>query len=167
MGDEEIDNILSKRIDNIPSGLFEWTNNINYPTHEEVRSKMINTYLNKTHSIQNELPIERSFRNNKRANTSQLSDFSKKEKSCDTHEEHIETNFDENENRKIDDKYYNEIINKNCYKIDEVNEKMIVVNQSTRNLINTILESTFNNIISEAIFSETDLSEQTKIFFYK
>jgi len=60
-----------------------------------------------------------------------------------------------------------EIIGKNCYSNIEVNEKMIVVNSDSRDLINMILESTFNNIIAEAIFGETDLTEQTKIFFYK
>lgn len=168
--DEEFDDILSNRIDNSPSGLFEWTGDINYPTHEEVRSKMINNYLNKTISNLTEPhpTNERSFRTKNRANTSQQSEASRREKDKQsTDEESLEHIFNDTEDRRIEDKYYNEVINKNCYKINEVNEKMIVVNESTRNLINTILESTFNNIISEAIFAETDLSEQTKIFFYR
>jgi hypothetical protein len=133
---------------------------------------MINTYLNKASINLSELQHEKiPKRNNNRSNTSQQSrsETSRKEKeekrSLD--EESFDNIFTDAEDAKIDDKYYNEVINKNCYTINEVNEKMIVVNEHTRNLINTILESTFSNIISEAIFGETDLTEQTKIFFYK
>lgn len=75
--------------------------------------------------------------------------------------------FNDNEEMKIEDNYIQEVIGKNCYSIVEVNEKIIVVNSESKNLINMILESTFNNIIAEAIFGETDLTEQTKIFFLK
>jgi hypothetical protein len=133
---------------------------------------MINTYLNKASINLTEPQYEKNYpkRNNNRASTSQQSrsETSKKEKEEKRiDEESFDNIFTDSEDARIDDKYYNEVINKNCYTINEVNEKMIVVNENTRNLINTILESTFSNIISEAIFGETDLTEQTKIFFYK
>ena len=132
---------------------------------------MINTHLNKAASNQSEISYERSFKRTQNRNnvSSQQSEISRKERderrtSVDLTLDNI---FTDEEDARIDDKYYNEVINKNCYSIKEVNEKMIVVNENTQNLISTVLESTFSNIISEAIFGETDLTEQTKIFFYK
>ncbi len=79
----------------------------------------------------------------------------------------LDMNFAEGEDLKMEDKYMNEIIGKIGYSTSEVNEKMLLVNDDSKNLINSILEDTFFNIISEAVFGETDLSEQTKIFFLK
>ncbi len=163
--------MLSTRLDDSPLGLFEWTSNTNYPTQEEIRAQILNNYLTKANSNQNEIN-NFSFINTKRnpmntrGNTSsQQSDKSKDEvKKSETSFDNL---FTDNEEVKIDDKYLHEIITKNCYNNVEVNEKMIVVNSESRNLINMILESTFNNIIAEAIFGDTDLTEQTKIFFYK
>jgi len=79
----------------------------------------------------------------------------------------LDMNFGEGEDLKMEDKYMNEIIGKIGYSTSEVNEKILLVNDESKNLINSILENTFFNIISEAVFGESDLSEQTKIFFLK
>ena len=160
-------------MDNSPLGLYEWTTNTNFPTQEEIRGKIMTNYLFKANTHQLELnnpPVTNSKRNhlNTRGNTSsQQSDKSKDEAGKRTSDISFDNVFDDNEEMKIEDRYIQEVIGKNCYSNVEVNEKMIVVNSESRNLINMILESTFNNIIAEAIFGETDLSEQTKIFFFK
>ncbi len=79
----------------------------------------------------------------------------------------LDINFGEGEDLKMEDKYMKEIINKMSYSTTEVNEKIILVNDESKNFISSILENTFFNIISEAVFAETDLSEQTKIFYLK
>lgn len=171
--EEEFDILLSDRLDNSPLGLYEWTTNMNFPTHEEVREKIITNYLSKVNINQLELnnpSMSNSKRNhlNTRGNTSsQQSDKSKDEAGKRLSDLSFDNIFDDNEEMKIEDKYIQEVIGKNSYSKVEVNERMIVVNSESRNLINMILESTFNNIISEAIFGETDLTEQTKIFFFK
>lgn len=83
--EEEFDNLLSTRLDNSPLGLNEWTTNINFPTHEEVRDKIMANNLSKANINQqelNNLPVIISKRNhlNTRGNTSsQQSEKSKDE----------------------------------------------------------------------------------------
>ena len=51
--------------------------------------------------------------------------------------------------------------------VGEINESLALVNEESRKIIsNEIMESTIYNIISEAIYGETDLSEKTRIYFF-
>lgn len=79
----------------------------------------------------------------------------------------LDANFNEGEDLKMEDKYMKELIGKMGYSTKEVNEKILLVNEESKNFIHMVLENTFFNIISEAVFAETDLSEQSKIFFLK
>jgi hypothetical protein len=79
----------------------------------------------------------------------------------------LDTNFEEGEDLKMENKYMNEIINMMSYTNAEVSEKILVVNEDSKNFIVSILENTFFNIVSEAVFGETDLSEKSKIYFLK
>ena len=173
--EEQFDSLLTDRLDNSPMALYDFTNNINFPTQEEVKSKMMNNYLFRAIANQNELNATLNNTNRRnhvytRANISSQQSENSKEK-LETNLKNLETSFDNNftesEENKIENKYLQEIIAKNCFSTVEVNEKMILVNQQSRNLIHSIIDNTFSNIIAEAIFGETDLSEQTKIFFYK
>lgn len=177
--------MLIERLDNSPLGLYEFTSNENNPTHEEVKSKMINNYYMKAinnlnennNSFNNSVFAKRNHLNTRTNLPSQHTENSKfKEESGNKEQKEIiprysESSFDniftDNKETKIEDKYMQEIIRKNGYTNVEVNEKIIVVNQESKNLINLILENTINNIIAEAIFGDTDLTEQTKIFYFK
>lgn len=79
----------------------------------------------------------------------------------------LDTNFEEGEDLKMEHKYMNEIVNMMSYTNAEVSEKILVVNEDSKNFISSILENTFFNIVSEAVFGETDLSEKSKIYFLK
>merc|ERR1711957_931475 len=79
----------------------------------------------------------------------------------------LDTNFEEGEDIKMESKYMNEIINMVSYSNAQVSEKILVVNEDSKNFISSVLENTFFNIVSEAVFGETDLSEKSKIYFLK
>ena len=69
--------------------------------------------------------------------------------------------FCDEEDLRIEEKYSRELINKYKLTIPEVNESLSLVNQESRKLIsNNIMETSNNNIISEAVYGETDLTEK-------
>jgi len=181
--DKRFDDLLTERLEQQPLSIYQWTNNQNYASQEDVRNKIITNYLNITTSNMTDLNSS-NIMTTKRNLMAQQRNISSKEsthsKSKESEENRLrrahlmelmckdlDMNFAEGEDLKMEDKYMNEIIGKIGYSTSEVNEKMLLVNDDSKNLINSILEDTFFNIISEAVFGETDLSEQTKIFFLK
>lgn len=111
---------------------------------------------------------KRNMLSMQRNSSSQQSNHSNKQKNSQNEEKVAAVEqFNEKEEAKIEDKYLNELIDKFKYTIPEVNQKILLVNEDSRNLIGSILENTIYNIISEAVYGEADLSEKTKIYFYK
>lgn len=175
--------MLCDRLDQQPLNIYQWTTNQQYVSHEEVRSKIINNYLHITASNINDLNTS-NIMTTKRNLMQQQRNISSKEsthsKSKESEENRIrranllemmgkdlDANYGEGEDNKIEDKYMTEMIDKVGYTANEVNEKILLVNDESKNFIARILENTFFNIISEAVFAETDLSEPSKIFFLK
>ena len=75
--------------------------------------------------------------------------------------------FGDEEDLRIQEKYTRELLDKYKLTIPEVNESLALVNQESRKLIsNDIMETTIYNIISEAVYGETDLTEKTRIYFF-
>lgn len=179
-----MDDLLTKRIDEQPLNLYQFTTNQNYTSHEQVRKKIISNYLNITSTNLTEINSTKDALT-KRENIRTQRNISSKEsthsmKSRESEENRMrrqiimekmgadfDTNFEEGEDLKIESKYMNEIINMMSYKTSEVSEKILLVNEDSKNFISSILENTFFNIISEAVFGETDLSEKSKIYFLK
>jgi hypothetical protein len=60
-----------------------------------------------------------------------------------------------------------DITDKFNYNTHEINEKILFVNEEAKNLVANIMEDTIFNIIAEAVYGETNLTESTKIFFFK
>jgi len=75
--------------------------------------------------------------------------------------------FDEAENLKLDDKYMKDITDKCNYNQKELYEKLLFVNDETKTLITNIMEDTVYNIVAEAVYGEANLTESTKIYFFK
>jgi hypothetical protein len=75
--------------------------------------------------------------------------------------------FSELEDQKLEEKYMNELLHKYRYNVPEVNEKLVITNDYSKKLIFDILENTVFNIISEAVYGETDLTVKTAIYFKK
>ena len=60
-----------------------------------------------------------------------------------------------------------EIADKYKYKINEMNEKIIILNNDTKKvIIDTAVENTLYNIVSDAANGQTDLTEKQKIYFF-
>ena len=81
---------------------------------------------------------------------------------------HEETDlFGEEADMEIQDKYMHELMDKYKLTLKEMNEKLIVVNEETRKVLSdSIMENTIYNIISEAVYGETDLTEKPRIYFF-
>jgi hypothetical protein len=168
--DNEFDNLISNELVNQPPGLYQWTNNIPYVSHEELRKKIENNYNQKaiaTNELNNSLigTNKKNMTIVQRNISSHQSDYSHKQKN------HMDSkdneNFTQQDEAKLEAKYMNELINKLKYNIPEVNEKILLVNEESKNWFFSIMENTIYNIVSEAVYGETDLAEKTKIFFKK
>jgi hypothetical protein len=44
---------------------------------------------------------------------------------------------------------------------------MLFINDESKNLISSIMEDTMYNIVAEGVYGEANLTESTKIFFFK
>lgn len=164
LSEQSFEKMLSEELDNQPLGLFDWTSDIPYPTQEEVRGLIMTNYGKQATSIvTNELnnttsSIKRAGPNK---NTSHMSNTSHKNA---MNEPDL---YGEEEDLKIQDKYMTELLDKYKLTIPEVNESLAVVNEESRKLLsNDIMETTIYNIISEAVYGETDLTEKTRIYFF-
>lgn len=160
-------------MDNQPSTLFAWTSDSKYPSHKDVRNRLIENYSNIAASSDLNTSSTLGYKRNlmasqQRNNSSQQSNHSKNKKGENKEGEiDVQENFNEAEEMKLEDKYMHELIGKFKYSNQEINEKLLFINEDSKNLVYRILENTVYNIISEAVYGETDLSEPTKIFFFK
>ena len=164
---------MEKLIDEQPLGLFDWTNDVEYPSQAEVREILDNRYMAETRVI---LSNENSLSPNSKKIPSHHSDSrymrsgGKNENEggvSSFNEKGLGDTFGEAEDSKIEEKYTKELLTKYKLTVGEINEGLALVNEESRKIIsNEIMESTIYNIISEAIYGETDLSEKTRIYFF-
>jgi len=169
MGEEDYQNNLCKLIDEQPLGLFDWTNDVEYPSQAEVRKKIEDRYTTQSLAIMlNENNINRTYNKKLSSMHSELR-YQKTSGKNDVSSIHDKTGeiFGEAEDIKIQEKYTKELLSKYKLTVGEINENLAVVNEESRKIIsNEIMESTIYNIISEAIYGEADLSEKTRIYFF-
>jgi hypothetical protein len=148
---DDFDNHLSSTMDNQPLKLYDWTTNIPISSHENIRRQYIDNSIDKVKNI------DINYGN---------TNFKKIHKPKDKNESLT------NEDKKpiepdSEDKYTKDLVSKFGYSYNEMEEKMLMVNEDTKKLVFDILENTVYNIICEAVYGECDLSEPTKIFFIK
>ena len=173
IGEQKYQENLEKLIDEQPLGLFDWTNDVEYPSQAEVREILDNRYMAETRVI---LSNENSLSPNSKKIPSHHSDSrymrsgGKNENEggvSSFNEKGLGDTFGEAEDSKIEEKYTKELLTKYKLTVGEINEGLALVNEESRKIIsNEIMESTIYNIISEAIYGETDLSEKTRIYFF-
>ena len=146
-----------------------------YPSNEEVRDKIMSNYFNKAKielSNDNNTNVMSNKRNvmtkgtssHMSSNTSHAKNIAEMDNKI--LEKEID-NFSEEEDFIIQEKYSRELLDKYKLTVPEVNEGYALVNKESRKLIcNDIMETTIYNIISEAVYGETDLTEKTRIYFF-
>ncbi len=171
---ETIDEVICDRLDNQPLSLFEWTNNLEYTSHGQVRNRVVENCMNKVPVSQDSSSVNASgVRPTVR--TSNLQQIRKSERRGTNQEklEHLDkvvineySIFDKAASVKLDEKYMKDITDKFNYTDREINEKMLFIKEESRNLIGSIMEDTIYNVIAEAVYGEASLVESTKIYFY-
>ena len=164
--DSNFEKEFLKNIDEQPLTLFNWTDDSEVSTLSNARKryiKNINSEAQQTLDV-NFIPSpKRSSVNQYRSNAKHSTHQSTSK--LIMNEDNIA--FDEEEDYKIQDKYMNDLLNKYMYTIPEVNEKLIIVNEDSRKVIsNVIMENTIYNIVSEAVYGETNLTKKPRIYFF-
>ena len=163
---------MSNKLDTQPISLYELTNNNIYTRHSKVRHKLNENSMSKvTPNTQDNLS---SVNLSKKSIVLKERKTVKQEQSVKIENENnlpitfIQTNpFDEAENLKLDDKYMKDITDKCNYNQTELYEKLLFVNDEAKTLITSIMEDTVYNIVAEAVYGEANLTESTKIYFFK
>ncbi len=169
--EESFQKNLTYLLDNQPLGIYDWSNNIPYPSNEEVRDKIMSNYFHKA-KIELNTDNNTNIISNKRnvatkGNSSHLSSNTSHAKNIAEMDKIMENTFCEEEDFIIQEKYSRELLDKYKLTVTEVNEGYALVNKESRKLIsNDIMETTIYNIISEAVYGETDLTEKTRIYFF-
>ena len=176
LSDKDFTDKLEKNIDNQPLNLFNWTSDVSLPTQKEIREEY-NKQLNENamEAIKKETNIlspKKHFKTIDKKNlrysttATNISNINNIKSENDNVKEK-EENFGEEEDLELQEKYTKDMINKYKLTIPEVNEKIIIVNDETRNVISdVIMENTVYNLINEAVYSETDLTEMPRIYFF-
>ena len=151
---KSFDDHLCNNMDNQPLKLYHWTTNVANHNHSDIRDKFIDNSIQRAkHDLYfNNAGLSKAKQKNSKA------------------ESKGEGQFDNNkfiEDNDLEEKYTKELISKYGYSNNEMEEKQLMVNEDTKKLVFNILENTIYNVICEAVYGETDLSEPTKIFFIK
>jgi hypothetical protein len=178
LSEETYQQMLLKNIDNQPLGIIDWTSDIGYSTQAEVRKSIIDLYDNEAKEIieKDEKMKEGGKRTSGKyivnvshpsSNTSHNNKLGNKNVNEGDDNNDNKNEFGEKVDFEIQDKYMKELLDKYKLTIPEVNESLCIVNDESRKLIsNDIMESTVYNIISEAVYGETNLTEKTRIYFF-
>ena len=173
IGEEKYQENLVKLIDEQPLGLYDWTNDVEYPSQAEVREILENRYTAESQAIlfgdatinpnaNKKIPSHHS--DSRYTKTGGKND---NEGVSSINDRGLGDLFGEAEDYKIQEKYTKELLHKYKLTVGEINESLALVNEESRKIIsNEIMESTIYNIISEAIYGEADLSEKTRIYFF-
>ena len=159
---------LFNNIENQPLSLYQWTTNTVCSTLKNTRKKFlkklqeqINRYF---HDLSNQVIKRSTIRSDLRGNTHR-STTNKSMMKLDS--ENVKIKYDESMENRIEEKYMKEIGDKYKYKINEMNEKIIILNKETKKIIiDTAVENTLYNIVSEAANGHTDLTEKQRIYFF-
>ena len=169
MGEQKYQDNLVKLIDEQPLGLFDWTNDVEYPSQAEVREILENRYTAESRAIifaENTIPTNSKKIPSHHSDSRYMKSGGKNEVSS-FNDKGVVDIFGEAEDYKIQERYTKELLTKYKLTVGEINEGLALVNEESRKIItNEIMESTIYNIISEAIYGETDLSEKTRIYFF-
>ena len=166
--DPEFEKEFLKDIDEQPLTLYQWTDDTEVSTQSDARNRYISN-INK--EVQQSLDPNNYISSPKRGSINQYrtnakhSTHQSNSKIININEEKDE--FNEGNDYEIEDKYMRDLLNKYKLTIPEVNEKIIVVNEDSRKVIsNVIMENTIYNIVSEAVYGETNLTEKPRIYFF-
>ena len=165
--DPKFEEEFLEKIDEQPLSLFAWTDDSEVSTQSDVRERYINNIKKEVSDSSDNLSIF-TIKRNSNFGRNVIRHPSSVTKNINKEDSRVEDiNFNEEEDGELQDKYYNDLVHKYKLSINEVNEKLIVVNEDSRKVISdVIMENTIYNIISEAVYGETNLTEKPRIYFF-
>ena len=160
--------LFNDNIEKQPLSLYQWTNNSICSTLAQTRKKFlkklkdtVNKYF---HELSNQV-IKRSTIRTDLRGTTHRNTSSKSFMKLDIDSDKVK--YDEELENRIEEKYLKEVGDKFKYKINEMNEKIVILNQETKKvIIDTAVENTIYNIISDAANGYIDLTEKQRIYFF-
>ena len=158
---------FQKNIDNQPLSLYKWTHNEICSKIQDIRKKFLKHLRMKIINLYGDLSQASVKRTTIRSEIRAMTHRGYTIKSSKSEIDEIQEKFDEGLDNKLEEKYIKEIADKFKYTCKEMNEKIIIVNDETKKvIIDTVMENTIYNIICEAVYGETDLSEKQRIYFF-
>ena len=180
LSSKELNSKISKEIQEQPLTLYKWTNDQKYCSVAKVRQKYINNLKlliisqmgdlsNDTRSKKGRSIIEIKSTHSK-VNSSQLN--SNKQNSSGTKDLQpdlpiIKEEYNENTDRLIQEKYLKDLMVKYKYNINDINERLLMINEETKKIItDVIMENTLYNIVSQSVYGEADLTVKPRIYFF-
>ena len=180
LSSEDFKKCFINNIEQQPLSIYKWSSNEILPSQGEIRQKYLNNLKLLAASQIGDLPNERSkkskslmdaksthSRMNATNTLSKGNTTSKEFNGGVTDSRIVKEEFGDAQDNEIQEKYYKDLINKYKYTINEVNEKIICVNDETKKLISdVIMENTIYNIINESIEGVTDLTVKPRIYFF-
>ena len=168
---------LEKTLDNQFPVLYDWTTDTKCDDQASIRKKFIDYWIEESNKnaidnsafVYNNGTLNKKSVKNNRINSKTINSIGanlhKKASSIINDEQ--DSNNDNKVEEDIEEKYTKELASKFNYSTNELDEKLLMVNDDTKKLVFRILENTVYNIMSEAVNNECDLTEPTKIFFIK
>ena len=159
---------FNKKLEYQPLSLYRWTHNDICSTIPVVRKKFLKHLKMKITNLYGDLSQVGGYKRTTiiselRAMTHR--GYTVKISKSDI--EDIKEDYNQETDNKLEEKYIKEVADKFKYNIKEMNEKIIIVNDETKKvIIDTVMENTIYNIICEAVYGETDLSEKQRIYFF-
>ena len=157
-------------IDNQPLSLYKWTHNEICSTIPEIRKKFLKHLRMKIINLYGDLSQVSTGGYKRTTIRSEIRVMTHRGytiKSNKSEVDEIKEKYDENLDNKLEEKYIKEVSDRFKYTTKEMNEKIIIVNDETKKIIiDTVMENTIYNIICEAVYGETDLSEKQRIYFF-
>ena len=158
---------FNTKIESQPLSLYKWTHNDICTSIKETREKFIKNLKMKIVNLYGDLSQVNTSGYKRTTIRSEVRTMTIRKQSVRIPENIVKEKFDEELVNIIDEKYLNEVVEKYKYNIKDINEKIIIVNDDTKKLIiDTIMENTIYNIISEAVYGELDLTQKQRIYFF-
>ena len=161
-------NLFNDNMDNQPLSLYKWTNNSICSSLKETRKKYLKKLQDTINKYFNDLIAQNVKRSTLRVDLRSTTHRSTNNKSMiKSSVDSGKEKYGEELENKIDQKYLKEIGDKYKYKINEMNEKIIILNKETkRAIIDTAVENTLYNIVSDSANGNIDLTEKQRIYFF-
>ena len=165
--EKEFIDLFNNNIENQPLTLYQWTTNTICSTLKHTREKFLKRLNTSMKKYFNESPSQVIKRSTIRSDLRGLSHRNTNSRSIIKLDSENKVPYDLKMEERIEEKYLREIGDKYKYKINEMNEKIILLNKETKKIIVDIaVENTLYNIVSDAVNGQADLTEKQRIYFF-